>query len=68
MQTVKDLHPQYVTNQAGQQTAVLLPLDEYTKLLADLDDLAAIAERVGEPTLPHAAVVAELKKDGYLTG
>ena len=66
MQTAENLHPQYVTDQTGHQTAVLLPLDEYTKLLADLDDLAAIAERVEEPTIPHAAVVAELRKDGYL--
>ena len=66
IQTAEKLHPQYVTDQAGQQTAVILPLGEYTELLEDLEDLAAVAERVEEPTLPHAAVVAELKKDGYL--
>jgi hypothetical protein len=66
MHTAEKLHPQYVTDTAGRQTAVLLPLSEYTGLLEDLDDLAAMAERVDEPTVPHAKVVAELKEDGTL--
>ncbi len=66
MKTAEKLHPQYVTDKTGHQTAVILPLGEYTRLLEDLDDLAAVAERVDEPTIPHATVVAELKKDGYL--
>jgi len=67
MQTAEKLHPQYVTDAAGQQTAVILPLSEYTELLEDLDDLAIVAERVDEPTVSHANVVAELRKDGYLS-
>ena len=67
MQTAEKLHPQYVTDTAGHQTAVLLPLGEYTGLLEDLGDLATVAERVDEPTVPHAKVVAELKGDGYLS-
>ncbi len=67
MLTVEKLHPQYVTDPAGHQTAVILPLGEYTALLEDLQDLAAAAERVDEPTIPHAQVVAELREDGYLS-
>ena len=67
MQTAETLHPQYVTDTAGRQTAVLLPLGEYTGLLEDLDDLATVAERVDEPTVSHAKVVAELREDGYLS-
>ena len=67
MQTAEKLHPQYVTDAAGRQTAVLLPLGEYTGLLEDLDDLATAAERVDEPTVSHATVVAELREDGYLS-
>ena len=67
MQTPGKLHPQYVTDTAGHQTAVILPLSEYNELLEDLDDLAAAAERVDEPTVPHVDVVAELKDDGYLS-
>ena len=67
MQRATKLHPQYVTDTTGQQTAVILPLGEYTGLLEDLDDLAATAERVDEPTISHAKVVAELRDDGYLS-
>ena len=67
MSAVEKLHPQYVTDTAGRQTAVILPLDEYNELLEDLDDLATAAERVDEPTIPHAKVVAELREDGYLS-
>jgi hypothetical protein len=68
MQTAEKLHPQFVTDTAGRQTAVILPLAEYNELLEDLDDLAVAAERVDEPTVPHAKVVAELREDGYLPG
>ena len=61
-----ELHPQFVTDSNGRQTAVILPIDEYTALLEDLDDLATVAERVAEPTLPHEQVVRELKADGLL--
>lgn len=67
MQTVDKLHPQYVTDTAGRQTAVILPLGEYNELLEDIDDLAVTAERIDEPTVAHARVVAELRKDGYLS-
>ena len=67
MQAAEKLHPQYVTDTAGHQTAVILPLGEYNQLLEDLGDLAAIAERVNEPTVPHATVVAELRDNGYLS-
>ncbi|MDA1055404.1 MAG: hypothetical protein O3C40_33815 [Planctomycetota bacterium] len=67
MQTTEKLHPQFVTDAAGRQTAVILPLGEYNELMEDLDDLAIAAERVDEPTVPHAKVVAELRKDGYLS-
>ena len=67
MHIAEKLHPQFVTDAAGQQTAVILPLQEYNELLEDLEDLAAAAERVNEPTIPHAEAVAELRKDGHLS-
>jgi PHD/YefM family antitoxin component YafN of YafNO toxin-antitoxin module len=44
---------QYVTNEAGEKTAVLLPIEEYEELLEDLSDLAVMAERKDEPTVSH---------------
>lgn len=67
MQATEKLNPQFVMDAHGQQTAVLLPLEEYNELLEDLADLAVAAERIGEPTVPHSQVVAELKRDGYLS-
>ena len=57
---------QYVVNQAGEKTAVILSLAEFTSLLEDLEDLAAIAERRNEPTITHDALLAELKQDGLI--
>jgi len=40
---------QYIVDEQGQKTAVVLPLKEYEELLEDLHDLAVIAERKDEP-------------------
>jgi hypothetical protein len=57
---------QYVTNQAGEKTAVILPINEFEELLEDLQDLAAVAERRAEPTISHEELIAELRKDGLI--
>jgi len=67
MTTATALHPQFVTDVAGRQTAVILPIEEYNELLEDLEDLAVAAARADEDTIPHAQVVKELRADGYLS-
>jgi PHD/YefM family antitoxin component YafN of YafNO toxin-antitoxin module len=57
---------QYVTNQAGEKTAVILPISEFEELLEDLQDLASVAERRAEPTISHNELLAELKRDGIV--
>ena len=57
---------QYLTDEHGDRTAVVLPIGDYEKLLEDLDDLAVAAERRDEPVILHAAFVADLKRDGVL--
>ena len=57
MATVPKLNPQYVTHAEGHKTAVIIAVDEYDELLEDLQDLAAIAERRDEPSIPHDKVV-----------
>jgi len=66
MSTISDLAPQFVTDTRGKKTAVILPIKKYIELIEDLQDLAVIAERRDEPSISHAQVVAELKKDDYL--
>ncbi len=63
---LKWLHPQYITNEQGDKTAVILPIDTFEELLEDIDDLAAIAERKDEPTISHEELIAELKQDGII--
>lgn len=56
----------YITDEGGERTAVVLPISDYEKLLEDLEDLAVVAERRDEPTIPHEQFVSELKRDGLL--
>jgi hypothetical protein len=57
---------QYLTDERGERTAVVLPISDYEKLLEDLEDLAVVAERRDEPVIPHQQFIAELKRDGIL--
>lgn len=66
MQSIKELNFQFVMNQAGEKTAVLLPLAEFEQIMEDLDDLAKIAERRDEKTISQANLIAELKGDGLI--
>ena len=62
--SMETLH--YITDEHGERSAVVLPISQYEKLLEDLDDLAAIAERREEPVVPHDQFIAELKRDGIV--
>lgn len=66
MLDLNTLNPQYVTDENGEQTAVLLPIGTFRDLIEDIDDLAAIAERREEPTISHDEVIAQLKRDGLI--
>ena len=55
---------QYLTNRKGQKIAVVVPIEDYEKLLEDLDDLAVIAERRNEETIPHEEVKRSVKRNG----
>ena len=55
---------QYLTNEKGRKTAVVLPLSDYEKLSEDLDDLAVIAERRDEETIPHDEFKRQAKHNG----
>ena len=51
----------YVVDENGNRTAVMLPIEEYEELLEDLEDLALIAQRRNEPTVPLDVVVQQLE-------
>jgi hypothetical protein len=57
---------QYLTDEHGGRTAVVLPIGDYEKLLEDLADLAVVAERRDAPVVSHDEFLADLKRDGIL--
>ncbi|MCD6506739.1 hypothetical protein J7M22_08960 [Candidatus Poribacteria bacterium] len=63
---MKKFQEQYIVDEKGQKTAVILPVEEYEELLEDLHDLAIIAERRDEPTIPFEELKKRLKEDGLL--
>lgn len=63
---LQNIHPQYVTNEKGNKTAVLLSIEEFNTLIEDLEDLAIVAKRVNEDTTSHKDFLNELKQDGLL--
>jgi PHD/YefM family antitoxin component YafN of YafNO toxin-antitoxin module len=66
MRPAPPIQPEYITDPNGKKKAVILPIEEYEELLEDLEDLAVLAERREEPTMSHADLVADLKRNGYL--
>lgn len=66
MLDLKQLEVQYVTNETGEKTAVILPIAEFNELIEDIEDLAAVAERREEPTISHEDLIVELKRDGLI--
>jgi hypothetical protein len=57
---------EFVRDERGRKTAVVIPIREYRELLEDLHDLAVLAERRDEPTIPWEEVKRQLKADGRL--
>ena len=66
MLDIKKLEIEYVTNRAGEKTAVIVPIDSFEELIEDIEDLAVAAERREEPTITHDQLLTELKQDGLI--
>jgi hypothetical protein len=60
------ISPQFVIDPEGRKKSVIIPIEEYEELMEDLNDLALLAERREEPTIPHNVVMEDLKRNGYL--
>lgn len=59
------LHESFVLDKRGRPRAVQLPLQEYRRLLAFLEDAADLRlakERLHEPRIPLAHITAELRR------
>lgn len=63
MINIKDLVLNYITNEVGEKTAVIISIAQFEELLEDIEDLAIVAKRLDEPTTGHADLLSELKQD-----
>jgi len=57
---------QFIVDEKGKKTGVVLSLRRYQRLMDDLHDLAAVAERRSEKAIPAAEFKRRLKEDGQL--
>lgn len=67
MPIIRDMQVQYITNETGERSNVILSIEDFEALLEDLKDLAVVVERRHEPTISHQKLKKELKADGLLT-
>ena len=50
--TMAQTKKQFIVDERGHKQSIVLPLKDYQELLEDLEDLATIAERKGDPAEP----------------
>ena len=60
------MNTQFVVDESGKKTAVILPVEEYDELLEDIHDLVVIAERKDEPVISFDELKKRLKADGLI--
>ena len=60
------MQEKFIVDRNGKKTAVVLPLKYYQRLLEDIHDLTAIAERRDEPTVTFDEVKRRLRRDGFI--
>ncbi len=57
---------QFIVDENGKKTGVVLPFRRYQKLMEDLHDLAVVAERRSEKSLSLDEMKRRLRHDGLL--
>ncbi|MFC1483216.1 hypothetical protein ACFL56_03040 [Candidatus Margulisiibacteriota bacterium] len=57
---------EYITDEKGKKIAVVLPIEHYSELMEDLQDLAVIAERKDSKTIPYSEFLKKLKRNGKI--
>ena len=57
---------QFIVDESGKKTSVILSLEDYEELLEDIHDLTVIAERKSEPSINLEELKKRLKADGLI--
>ena len=60
------IQEQFLVDRNGKKTAVVLPVEDYERLLEDLHDLCVVAERRNEPTISFDELKRRLQADGLI--
>ena len=64
---MRKIHERFVTDSSGRRTAVLLDMEEYEKLLQELEELESLraydaAKSSGDEAIPLDQALAEIEK------
>ena len=65
MINIKNLKAEYITNEKGEKF-VILPLEEFSELIEDFEDLRTALERRDEPIISHDELLRTLKEEGVV--
>ncbi len=65
MEMIK-LHPQFLMDDQGRKTSVMLPVNEFYSLIEDLDDQLIIAQRKDDESVPLGKAMEELDLSAYV--
>ena len=57
---------QYITDESGTKTSVVIPVETYEEMLEDIQDLVAIAERKNEESISLDDLKKKLRADGLV--
>ncbi len=60
------IRQKFVVDKKGRKTGVVIPLKRYRRLLEDLHDLSAIAERRAERPISFDELRRRFKRDGFI--
>lgn len=60
------MNTQFIVDEAGKKTAVILPVEDYEELLEDIHDLTVIAERKNEASISFDELKKRLQADGLI--
>ena len=58
---------QFIIDENGRKVAAVIPIEEYAELMEDLEDIASVAERRDEESVPLETILKEFKKNGLVS-
>ena len=60
------MKPQYIIDEEGKKTSVIISLADFIELIEDIEDLAIAAERKEDASISHEELVKELREKGFV--